>query len=694
MNHARDGDEDEHTHDQLPRVDEIHEMHDHNPNGDRSHAYRKKAFCVVVLVIAVCLGASVGLIILKHASNTEKRQEEIQNFLSVVSLPGDLQKYGSPQQFASTWISRHDPIQLTVPSGMDDEGALEFISRYIAAVFYFSLGGSEWNDRFNFLTEDNICDWNRYYTDGTSEYALVNLGITCNINNEPRTIMMPNNNMVGSIPPELGLLTGLETLSLQMNSISGTLPEQMENLRYLSGAIFYANELSGTIPVWISSLTNLEWLSMASNSLNGSIPEELGSLTSLKLLNLQYNYNILGSIPESFQSLTNLERIYLSYNKLDGSIPSWIGNFKSLTDLRLSNNMLSSTIPTSLSNAVNLTALFLDDNDLTGNLNVINSLSNLELLLIEDNSFEQLLDLSWLASLDKLKILDASNNKLYGFLHSHLFEKNELLMIDLHGNEIQGLIGEIPQNTALEFLSLYENQIVGNIPQSITNLKNLTHLDLSTNDFNGAIPANIGRMETLTYLFLASNNFDEGPIPNDLKNLSNLRELSLKETSRKDTIPEWIGNLSDLILLDLDHNDLTGTIPDMSDLQELAFLLLNNNKLSGTVPFDISALPQLRILLLDGNDLSGLGNNNESLPFCDDITGPLGMLDSVFATDCFGVSPQIECPCCTECCADGTECNDGNDFLANHDLIWEYGYNRLKFEFSNDTIFMVKESSV
>lgn len=91
-------------------------------------------------------------------------------------------------------------------------------------------------------------------------------------------------------------------------------------------------------------------------------------------------------------------------------------------------------------------------------------------------------------------------------------------------------------------------------------------------------------------------------------------------------------------------------------------------------------------MLLDNNEFIALGKGVLGYNFCD-IIPYLGKTGSVFTSDCGGSSPEVECDCCTECCENGSVCNDGSDFLANHDLIWEHGYDRRKFVFNDDIVY-------
>ena len=59
----------------------------------------------------------------------------------------------------------------------------------------------------------------------------------------------------------------------------------------------YNNQLTGSIPPEIGNLTNLTYMNLGSNQLTGSIPSEIGNLTNLYGLSLRYN-QLTGIIPD------------------------------------------------------------------------------------------------------------------------------------------------------------------------------------------------------------------------------------------------------------------------------------------------------------------------------------------------------------------------------------------------------------
>jgi len=680
-------DEEEMVHDQLPTVQEIHskakfDSHNEGPQEESNWRKHKKIIAggVIFFVIISVTGAIIGSTVRGRGNNGEEGPNT-NNFFENLSSRNDIETAGSPQQLASAWILNDDGLQLPVPLSLDDAGASKFVSRYALAVLFYACNGSMWADNFNFLSGIDVCEWNTPYNDVLANKKYYR-GVSCDDNNEPRVIEMPVNTIHGMLPTEIGLLTALKTLLFNSNQISGTLPSQLQVLSNLEDILLGGNDLRGTIPEWLGNLSNIKQLSLAGNSFQGTIPSGLEALSKLTLLSLSNN-NLTGRLPE-FPNMKLLKHIFLSNNDFEGPIPSWIGNNEDLEDLFLSKNSFSNTIPESFISLTNLRSLFLDYNRLSGNLGVLESLHNIEILLLENNMFDHVLNDNFLSSLNKLQILDASNNALKGSLPKTLFQMSDLEVIDLHKNKIEGSLQDFPRNSALQYLALYQNNLRSSIPFSITNLVDLVHLDLSSNQLTGTLPTELGSMKALTYLFLASNTFNSGPIPESLYQLTNLKELSLKETARVGPIPIWISDLSNLILLDLAMNELDGSIPpSFDDLENLYFLLLNHNKLSGTVPITLQRLPLLRVLLLDENNLDGLGKGH--FGFCENLPH-LGKSGSILTADCGGSNPSFVCSCC-ECCGEDKPCNDGSDFLANQDLVWDRGYKRSRFEFSDKYIF-------
>ena len=149
-------------------------------------------------------------------------------------------------------------------------------------------------------------------------------GITCDCNNGDIMVLdLYNNNLTGTIPREIGNLTGLTRLNLYNNRLRGTILTEIENLINLTSLSLGKNQLTGSIPVEIGNLTNLRWLNLYDNQLTGSIPTEIGDLISLTSLHL-YNNQLMGIIPEEVGNLTSLAELHLDNNYLSGEIPSSI----------------------------------------------------------------------------------------------------------------------------------------------------------------------------------------------------------------------------------------------------------------------------------------------------------------------------------------------------------------------------------
>ena len=191
--------------------------------------------------------------------------------------------------------------------------------------------------------------------------------------------------------------------------------------------------------------------------------------------------------------------------------------------------------------------------------------------------------------------------KWYGVLVNDATVRN----IDLYDNNLVGLIpNEIGNLIGLNYLAFVSNQLTGSIPETIGNLQSLSVLYLSRNFLTGSLPPNFGALTNLEAINL-SNNELEGPLPQSIGNLKDLRfaDFSFNEFTGK--LPVEIGSLTQMVILHLENNRFSGEIPrEIRNLTNLAYLYLNNNQFSGNIPSEFTYM-DLYELYLQWNDFSG-----------------------------------------------------------------------------------------
>ena len=126
--------------------------------------------------------------------------------------------------------------------------------RAALAAIYRAMGGPEWVNNENWLTDAPLSDWHGVTADDAGRVVVLDLF---------------DNDVTGEVPPELGNLSGLIWLSIDGFWMDGS--------------------MEGGIPPEIGNLTNLErlWL----YELRGEIPPELGNLSRLRdMVIRQVNY--------------------------------------------------------------------------------------------------------------------------------------------------------------------------------------------------------------------------------------------------------------------------------------------------------------------------------------------------------------------------------------------------------------------
>ena len=102
--------------------------------------------------------------------------------------------------------------------------------------------------------------------------------------------------------------------------------------------------LDGTIPAELGDLTGLRRLHLFENRLSGPIPAELGMLADLQALDLGEN-RLTGQIPVDLARLSNLRALDLGGNRLSGPIPSLLGDLDNLVEVDLSGNDMRGCAP-------------------------------------------------------------------------------------------------------------------------------------------------------------------------------------------------------------------------------------------------------------------------------------------------------------------------------------------------------------
>ncbi|WVZ14148.1 hypothetical protein V8G54_011714, partial [Vigna mungo] len=188
--------------------------------------------------------------------------------------------------------------------------------------------------------------------------------------------------------------------------------------------------------------------------------------------------------------------------------------------------------------------------------------------------------------------------------------------LDMHSNnlteDLPSILGTLSGGCvthSLQYLDLSSNHIIGTL-SDISVFSSLKSLFLDRNRLSGRIPEGVKLPCTLEDLSVWSNSL-EGGIPKSFGNACSLLLLDISNNSLSDELPMIISHLSECVRyslqrLDLDTNQINGTLPDFSTFTSLQRLYLSENKLNGEIPMDIQFPPKLEGLYIYSNSLKGV----------------------------------------------------------------------------------------
>jgi hypothetical protein len=291
-------------------------------------------------------------------------------------------------------------------------GFVNSVSKSVLIELYDKTKGDNWFNSTNWCTSEPVSTWF-----GIKVRKSGDEDENGDIKNPREVIIelnLSNNNLNGTIPQNLHLLSKLQNLILSNNMISGHLPNSLKFISSLkkldvssnnkliiapnneNGNInkdeeidTFANEWEALMELfhstngkswkfkykWGSERPLKEWfgitvnkftgqvskIQLPSNNLNGSLPDGLSALSGLKELDLRYN-QVNGQIPINIKFNTSLVHIHLHGNRLTSIIPDSIGELVYLESLDLRSNQLTGIVPKSISNLRNLSYIGLSSN--------------------------------------------------------------------------------------------------------------------------------------------------------------------------------------------------------------------------------------------------------------------------------------------------------------------------------------------
>jgi len=162
------------------------------------------------------------------------------------------------------------------------------------------------------------------------------------------------------------------------------------------------------------------------------------------------------------------------------------------------------------------------------------------------------------------------------------------------------------ENQNVQSLYFIQNNLDGNLPSEIKELRSLQGLDLQANNLKGAIPTTIGTLSNLDVLYLNNNGFS-GSVPTELFRLgSSLTDINIGSNVLRGNLSRNWGNLTSLVGIQIYNNTFTGSIPDkIFGLKKLSVLNVRENMLSGTLSNAIENLASLKSLHLESNKFQG-----------------------------------------------------------------------------------------
>ncbi|MDE2870807.1 MAG: Ig-like domain-containing protein [Gemmatimonadota bacterium] len=406
------------------------------------------------------------------------------------------------------------------------EVAEQLTDREILEIFYEATGGEDWTDDTNWLSDEDLDDWFGVSADD-GKVGWLSLG---------------DNNLVGTIPPELGGLDELFSLGLRYNELSGPIPAELSKFRGLRDLYLYGNAgISGMLPPEMGYTGGLEYLNVTDTDLSGPVPLTFANLDLTRFYFDSDGVCIPPALREWVDSIPQNQDDYrLCTDKIVIDPPSLYLEVHSPGDTtRLTAAVINAegdtvqdaeiawasgdTAIATVDSTGLLTTVGYGDVDITATsdsladtarVEIVFKLSNRQVL---DSLFRVTGGENWTDTTNWLS--DEPLSEWYG-VETGDSSGEVVVGLSLGGNNLTGSIpgGVLAELDSLVTLDLGGNALGGEIPRELHELGQLRRLRLNGNALDGLLPRSIGSMAALRYLHIGDNELS-GVVPRSFRNL-------------------------------------------------------------------------------------------------------------------------------------------------------------------------------
>ncbi|CAH9115247.1 unnamed protein product [Cuscuta epithymum] len=265
-------------------------------------------------------------------------------------------------------------------------------------------------------------------------------GILCDSTNSSVVhVDIPMYGFAGTLPENLGKLTGLITFDATGNNITGAIPAFNGSLK-LSTLSLDRNRFTSIPDALFHSKPQLSFVSLDYNLLlpPWELPEALANCSQLGYFSA-INCNIRVPFPAFFKQNSQLSVLRLTGNNLSGQLPSDLP--VSLTTLSLGHQggALSGSI-SGIQKLTNLIHLCLDGNTFSGEIPDLSPLKNLKEFVVSHNILTGPVPESISAIASSLAQVNLSSNNLTGVIPPKLKDFAFSGKLDVSNNKLSGII--------------------------------------------------------------------------------------------------------------------------------------------------------------------------------------------------------------------------------------------------------------